>query len=120
MNLTPEIEEKGMRAYERVQAFARVRTWRLPLSYVFFALFPALTGVAFWVKECPGLATMNFLAAILFVVVGWLHWKRLVARNALDVEFLAELKRVHGAALPWVEVENHFAELERLKVEGRE
>ena len=46
--MTPQIETEGLRAYEQARAFERLRSWRLPLSYVVFPLIPMLIGIGMW------------------------------------------------------------------------
>ena len=115
MSLTPEIEAKGLKAYEQVRAFERLRTWRLPLWYAVFPLVPALSGAGLWRLGYFTLAGLHFLAAVLFLLAEWFHWKRLHARYAENLRLLAKLEADHGDKLPWVQVENHFAALERLQ-----
>jgi hypothetical protein len=115
MPLTPEIEARGMKAYEQARAFERLRSWRLPLSYTVFALVPALVGAAMWSTGHTTMAGFNFLAAVILAWVGWSHWKTLRARHAENLRLLAELEKTHGDELPWVQVENHFAALELLR-----
>lgn len=117
MKLTPEIEVKGLKAYEQVCAFERLRSWRLPLTYVVFPLIPLLTAEGLWRLGYSTMARLNFAAAVLFCVGGWVHWKRLNALYAKNLQVLAELEGVYGDQLPWVKVENHFAALARLKQE---
>ena len=117
MALTPEIEARGMKAYEQARAFERLRSWRLPLSYAVFALMPVLGGVAMWATRRPLLAGFNFLGALFLVGIEWSHWRKLRARHAGNVRLLAELKEQYGDELPWIQVENHFAALEKLKRE---
>ncbi len=117
MSLSPETEARGLKAYEQVRAFERLRTWRLPLSYTFFILLPTVIGVAAWVEGHPVMASVNTVAAVFLIVVSWLHWQRLKMRYRSNVELLAELKRIHGDQLPWIQVEKHFAALEKLKSE---
>ena len=117
MKLTPEIEVKGLKAYEQVCAFERLRTWRLPLSYVVFALIPLLNGEALWLLGHQSVAHLNFLLAILFTGGGWLHWKRLNARYQKNLQVLTEMESAYGDQLSWIKVENHFAALDRLKQE---
>ena len=115
MTLTPEIEAKGLKAYEQVCAFERLRSWRLPLTYAVFALIPALSGAVMWQYGQPTMAELNFLAAVLFAWAQWFHWKRLRANYVKNVQVLAKLEEAYGDQLPWIRVENHFAALERLK-----
>jgi uncharacterized protein involved in exopolysaccharide biosynthesis len=51
------------------------------------------------------------------------EWQRLKQQYAENLKLLAKLEATYGDALPWVQVENHFAALEALKREiadGRE
>jgi signal transduction histidine kinase len=117
MALNPEDEARGMKAYEQARAFERLRTWRLQLTFIVFALIPALCGAWMWATGYSLLAWLNFFAAVLLSWMGRFQWKQLVARHGRNLRLLAELKAEHGAALPWVQVENHFAELEKIKRE---
>ena len=118
MSLTPEDEARGLKAYEQVRAFERLRSWRLPLSFTVCAVVPAASGV--WMLALgnhPILTTLNFAIAIFLAWIGWFQWKRLLARHARNQRLLAQMQAEHGDALPWVKVENHLAELEKLKRE---
>jgi uncharacterized membrane protein len=115
MPLTPEIEARGMKAYEQARAFERLRSWRLPLTYTVFALVPALGGALMWSIGHTTMAGLNFLAAVFLAWMGRFQWKQLRGRHARNLRLLAELEKTYGNELPWVQVENHFAALERLK-----
>lgn len=117
MALNSEDEARGMKAYEQARAFERLRSWRLPLTYVVFALIPALSGAWMWALGHMILAGLNFLAAVLLAWMGRFQWRQLRARHARNLRLLAELKAEYGDELPWVRVENHFAELEKVKRE---
>ena len=117
MPLTPEIEARGMKAYEQARAFERLRSWRLPVSYAVFALVPVLIGAGMWSIGHPAMAGFNFLAAVFLAGIGWSQWKKLCASYAENLRLLAELEKTHGEELPWVQVERHFAALEELKRE---
>lgn len=117
MALAPEDEARGMKAYEQARAFERLRSWRLPLSFAVFALIPALSGAWMWAIGHTLMAWFNFVAAILLAWMGRFQWKQLRARYARNLRLLAELKAEYGDQLPWIQVENHFAELEKLKRE---
>ena len=106
-----------MKAYEQARAFERLRSWRLPLMYTVFALIPALSGAWMWVLNHTILAGLNFLAAVLLAWLGRFQWKQLRARHARNLRLLAELKAEYGDELPWIQMENHFAELEKFKQE---
>ena len=109
-----------MKAYEQARAFERLRSWRLPLSYAVFALVPALSGAWMWALGHMTLAWLNFAAAVFLAWMGRFQWKQLRARHARNLRLLANLKAEHGDQLPWIQVEKHFAELERLKREMSE
>jgi hypothetical protein len=115
MALTSEDEARGMRAYEQARAFERLRSWRLPLTYVVFALVPALSGAWMWAIGHTTLAGLNFLVAVFLAWMGRFQWKQLRARHARNLRLLAELKAEYGDELPWIQVEKHFAELEVLR-----
>jgi hypothetical protein len=117
MNLTPEDEARGLKAYEQARAFERLRSWRLPLSFTVCAVVPAASGVWMLALGHLILTALNFAIAIFLAWIGWFQWKRLLARYARNLRLLAQMKAEHGDALPWVKVENHFAELEKLKRE---
>jgi signal transduction histidine kinase len=120
MALTSDIEARGMRAYEQARAYERLRSWRLPLSFVAFALVPAVSGAWMWAIGHTMMAGFNFFAAIFLAWMGRFQWKQLRARHARNLRLLAELKAEYGDELPWIQVENHFAELERLRREMAE
>ena len=64
MTLTPEIEAKGLKAYEQVCAFERLRSWRLPVSFVVCAVVPAVTGVWMWALGHLILAGLNLAIGV--------------------------------------------------------
>ena len=115
MALTPEIEARGMKAYEQARAFERLRSWRLPLSYTVFALVPVLCGAGLWAIGHTAMAGFNFLAAVVLAWIGRSHWKKLRANYAENLRLLAELEKTYGDELTWVRVENHFAALDLLR-----
>ncbi len=118
MDLTPEDEARGLKAYEQARAFERLRSWRLPLGFIVCAVVPAVSGA--WLAVLGNhriLMTLNFIIAIFLAWIGWVQWKRLNVLYARNLRLLAQMKAEHGDALPWVQVENHFAELEKLKRE---
>ena len=85
-----------------------------------FALIPALCGMGLWTMGHTMMAGFNFLAAVVLAWIVWSHWKRLRARYAENLRLLAELKAEYGDQLPWIQVENHFAALEKLNREMAE
>ena len=122
MKPNPETEAKGLKAYEQARAFERIRTWRLPLTFVLFVLVPVVMGAILWTVGYTSVAWVSFILAILLSWMCRFQWKQLVARHARNVRLLAELKAEYGDQLTWVQVENHFAALQELKreiAEGR-
>ena len=117
MALTPEIEARGLKAYEQARAFERLRSWRLPLTYTLFALVPALSGAVMWALGHATMAWLNFGVAVVLAWMGRFQWKQLRARHARNLRLLAELKAEYGDQLQWIQMENHFAALEALKRE---
>jgi hypothetical protein len=117
MKPTPDIEAKGLKAYEQVRAYERLKSWRLPLTYIIFALIPALCGAWMWATGYTTLAWINFLLAAFLAWQGRFQWKQLRARHANNLRLLAGLEAEYGDQLSWVQVEKHFAALEKLKQE---
>jgi hypothetical protein len=120
MALSPEDEAVGLKAYEQARAFERLRTWRLPMSFIICAVVPAVSGVWMCALGHLVLTGLNFAIAIFLAWIGWFQWKRLLVRYGRNLRLLAQMKAEHGDALPWIRVENHFAELEKLKREMAE
>ncbi len=100
MAVTPDDEARGMKAYEQARAFERLRSWRLPLSYLVFPLVPVLTGLGLWNLGHLLMAGFNFLAAAVLAWIAWSHWKGLRARYARNLRLLAELEKAHGDDCP--------------------
>src|ERR1035441_9736798 len=96
MALTPEIEARGMKAYEQARAFERLRSWRLPLSYAVFAVVPAMIGAAMWSIGHTTMAGFNFLAAVFLAWMGRSHWKTLRASYAENLRLLRSEERRVG------------------------
>ena len=71
-----------MKAYEQARAFERLRSWRLPLSFVVFALIPALSGVWMWEIGHTTMAWLNFVVAVVLAWLSRFQWKQLRARHA--------------------------------------
>ena len=119
MALTHDDEARGLKAYEQARAFERLRTWRLPLSFTICAVAPALTAVWMWSLGHPILAGTNLAIGLFLAWTGRIQWKHLQARYARNMRLLEQLKAEHGDALPWIQVEKHFADLEKLKQDLR-
>ncbi len=117
MALSTEDEARGMKAYEQARAFERLRSWRLPLTFAAFALVPALVGLWVGVIGHTTVAGFNLALAAFLAWMGRAQWKHLQARHTRNLRLLSELKAEHGDQLPWVQVENHFAALEKLQRE---
>ena len=117
MKPTPEMEAKGLKAYEQVRAFERLRTWRLPLNYALAPIVPAALGLVGWRFGHPAFFAAGAAFAVFISVRVWMEWRRLHKRYEANLALLAKLEATYGDALPWVKVENHFAALEELKRE---
>jgi len=117
MPLRPEDEARGLKAYEQARAFERLRSWRLPVTFAVFALIPAASGVWMWTLGHTILAGFNLATAVFLAWMGRFQWKQLRARYARNMRLLDQMKAEHGDQLPWIQVEKHFAELEKLKRE---
>lgn len=117
MPLSPDDEARGLKAYEQVHAFARLQSWRLPVTLTLFPLAALLTGAWMWAQHYYVLACANFGVGVFLAWMGRFQWKQLQARHARNLRLLAQLEEEHGDALPWVQVENHLAALEKLKRE---
>jgi hypothetical protein len=120
MKLTPEIETQGMRAYEQVCAFEALQRRGLPHIYAGFAGLLVASGLVAFRKGYPSVAAGLLAGAVLFGIWTWLDWHRQKARYAKNLKLVAELEEAYGDQLPWIQVENHFAELERLQREMEE
>jgi hypothetical protein len=114
---TPEIEARGLKAYEQARAYERIRTWRLPLSYALAPVVPAALGVVAWWRGYFALFAAGLSFSLFLVLRVWMEWKRLQRLYVENLALLAKLEEKYGDALPWVQVENHFAALEELKRE---
>jgi len=115
--LNPEIEARGLKAYEQTRAFERLRAWRLPVSYGIFVLIPIGFGFATLAVGYKAMGVAQLGVAVLFAVGARLNWKQLEKRYAENLKVVAEMEEAYGDALPWVKVERHFAELEKLREE---
>jgi hypothetical protein len=115
MKLTPQVESDGLRAYEQVRAFERLRAWRLPLSYVIFSMIPMITGYGFLKTGHTAIGEIHLATALFFVGCSCFHWHWLLKRYTRNLRLLAEQQQLYGDQLPWVQVEKHLAALDRLK-----
>ena len=115
MKPPPKIEAEGLRAFDQVCAFERLKRRRLPVIYCAFTLMIVLGGFAMLMMDDPVWALLCLLSAIGFSLGAWLNWKKLTQLYAKNIALLAELENTYGDQLPWVQVENHFAALEQLK-----
>ena len=58
-----------------------------------------------------------YTLAVFIAIRVWLQWKHLNQLYADNLTLLARLEATYGDALPWVQVENHFAMLEEIQRE---
>ncbi|HEX4141332.1 MAG TPA: hypothetical protein VHY09_13365 [Candidatus Methylacidiphilales bacterium] len=112
---TPEIEAQGLKAYEQARAFERIRAWRLPVAYTMPSVAFMALGAAAWLTHHLFLSAACFGLAPLVAVRMWFEWRRLWRLYEDNLALLARLEEAYGDALPWVQVEHHFAALEDLK-----
>jgi hypothetical protein len=120
MKPTPEIEAQGLRAYEKVSAFEQLQRRRLPLFYAIMATVWIIGGLwAFGIAHSTYTASI-LVAGILFTVGTRVHWLRLRDDYERNLTLVNELERTYGEALSWVQVEKHFAELEKIQQEERD
>ena len=117
MPLSPDDEAQGLKAYEQALAFQRLQSWRLPVTLTIFPLCALAVGFWTWALGLHLLALANFGIGVFLAWMGRFQWKQLRARHARNLRLLARLEEEHGAALPWRQVESHFAALEKLKRE---
>ncbi len=115
MKLTSEIETEGLRAYEQARAFERLQTWRLPLGYGIFVAIPVLCGTVLVRVGHTQMAKLHFGVAVFFAIAAWFQWQHLKRKYAKNFALVAELEKTYGDQLPWVQVNNHFAALEKLQ-----
>lgn len=115
--LTAEAEARGMKAYEQARAFENLRAWKLPVSYAVLVVVPVVFGGALFQMEHVKLATVSGILAVSFAGACWFHWQKLKRLYAWNLALLTDMKKAYGDQLPWVQMENHFAKLERLKQE---
>ncbi len=117
MALSADDEARGLKAYEQARAFERLRSWRLPVTFGACVALPVLAAALLLVTGHANWAWANFALA---GAMGWMarfQWRQLQARHGRNLRLLAQMEAEHGEALPWVQVERHFAALEKLKRE---
>jgi hypothetical protein len=117
MKPSADEEARGLRAYEQARAYERLRTWRLPVMFILFALLPWASGVLSWATGHFTMAWINFGAAAFVTWLVQFQWRQLRARHGRNLRLLGQLESQYGEQLPWVQVEKHFADLEKLKRE---
>ena len=115
MKPSAEICEQGLRAYEQVGAFERMRPQRgLVASCILApAVFIALAWAA--VKYHHVYLGVGCIAdAFIVAALSLWQWHRLRTRHERNIALLASLERQFGPDLPWLEVERHMAALKRI------
>jgi hypothetical protein len=117
MKLTPKIEADGLRAYEQVCAFEALVRRRIPWIYAGFFVVSLAFGVALLQMGHARAGAALLSGSVCFAVWTWLDWRKQQARYAVNLRMLAELEAMYGDQLPWIQVEKHFAELDRIKAE---
>jgi hypothetical protein len=120
MKLSPEEEVKGLRAYEQVRAFEALRRRRLPMVYVVFTSLWLVGSLIGW-RMNPSLLTGSLVACAVFIgALFWMQWQYLRARYAHNLTILHEMEATYGELLPWIQVERHLQELDKIRQEERE
>jgi hypothetical protein len=114
--LSPEIEARGLLAYEQARAFEAQRS-RLPFIYGGMTLIMAILVTAMVEIDHSPLAGLCVLAAILFPTFLFYNWRRLKARHDENMVLLTQLHAEYGDDLPWLQVERHLAALDQLQKE---
>ena len=120
MKPTPEVEAQGLKAYERVCAFEQLRRRRLPLFYAAVSTVWIVIGLWAWGRVHNTYTVLNLIVGIVFAVGCWLHWLKLKHNYLRNLDTVNGLERTYGDALSWVQVEKHFAEIEKIQQEERE
>lgn len=115
MKASPQIEAEGLRIYDKVCAFERLRWRRLPAIYCGITLLIVISGFALMLIDRPIWALTCLILAIFFAGIAWLNWKKLTQAYEKNLKFLADLESTYGEDLPWIQVEKHLAALEQLK-----
>jgi hypothetical protein len=87
------------------------------VTYALAPIVPAALGVVAWRLGYPALFAGGMAFALFIALRVALEWRRLKSLYAENLVLLAKLEESYGDALPWVQVENHFAALEELKRE---
>jgi ABC-type bacteriocin/lantibiotic exporter with double-glycine peptidase domain len=117
MKLPPDLEAKGLLAYEQAGAFESLQRRQLPLISTGLTLLMLLCGLVLLKLHEALLAGVTLGGAVLFPILAWRKWQRLRVQHAENLRLLAELQAQYGDLLPWIQVEKHFAALEQLQRE---
>jgi hypothetical protein len=117
MKLTPELETKGLKAYEQVRAFEALQRRGLPWIYGGFVVVLVVLGAVTLGLSVPRLAAAFGICAVWFALWSGLNWRKQKARYGENLRRVGEMEALYGNQLPWVQVEAHFAALEKLKGE---
>jgi len=115
MKLTPEMETKGLKAYEQVRAFEALQRRGLPWIYAGFTGIMVVLGAVSQSNQQARIAEVFWIGGAWFAVWCALNWRTQKARYAENRKLVEEMEGIYGDQLPWVQVENHFAALEKLK-----
>jgi hypothetical protein len=117
--IPPQIEARGLLAYEQARAFESLERKRPLLFFIYgvLALFCLGTGGEAMTLHRYFGAALALASGLFVALTPWLHWRGLRARYAVNLALLAGLKREYGEVLPWLEMERHFAALEKLQQE---
>ena len=115
MKAPPQVEVEGLRIYDKVCAFERLRSRRIPVIYCAITLLIILGGFALMMIDRPYWALTCLMLAIFFSGIAWFNWRKLSRAYAKNLQLLTELETTYGEDLPWIQVERHLVALEQLK-----
>jgi ABC-type bacteriocin/lantibiotic exporter with double-glycine peptidase domain len=115
MKAPPQVEAEGLRIYDKICAFERLRRRRLPAIYCGITLLIVMSGFALMFIDRPLWALTCLVLAIFFSGMAWLNWRKLTQGYGKNLDILTELENTYGEDLPWIQVEKHLAALEQLK-----
>ena len=117
MKPEPEMEARGLKAYEQVCAFEALRRKKLPLIYAGFTALTAAVGALLVVFQQASLGVCVLICAACFGLGSNWNWSRQRMRYEANLIVVNDMEKTYGDELPWVKVEKHFEALAKLQRE---